>query len=65
MFLDLFEIEALGTHLAGRDVLAILATGFEKSLMFSVLFDIAFAFELECEWISAFAAQQHHRRTSQ
>ena len=38
MFLDLFEFEALETHLAGRDVLAVLATGIEKSLNYQKFF---------------------------
>ena len=36
MFLDLFEMEALETHLAGCDLLAIQATVFKKSLIYQV-----------------------------
>ena len=57
MFLDLFEIE---THLAGHDLLAILAAGFETSLTLSSIFVWqSFRLEPECEWVSDFPAQQH------
>ena len=56
------QIEALEALIAGCDVLAILPTGFRKSLIYQVLCQAKL---LSNPKVSDFAAQQHHGRTSQ
>ena len=57
--IKILKIEALESRLAGRDVLAILQTGFKKSLI-----DQVFCLAKRFVWVSDFTAEQHHRKTS-